>query len=84
LSAALFVVFCLELGVFLLLYPWTDSWTDNYFSVAVPDSALPKWRAIWNNAYLRGAVSGLGVVNLWIAVGEILRLVARGVRSADR
>ena len=76
LSSVLFVVFCFELGLFLLVYPWTDAWADNYFSVAVPDSALSTWRTLWNNPYVRGGVSGLGLVNVWIAVAEVFRMFA--------
>jgi len=74
LSAVLFVVFCFELGLFLLIYPWTDSWTDNYFSVAVPDRAVTFWRVWWNNPYVRGGVSGLGLVNVWIAIAEVFQM----------
>jgi len=74
LSAVLFVIFCFELGLFLLVYPWTDSWADNYFSVAVPDRAVISWREWWNNPYVRGAVSGLGLVNVWIAVAEVFQM----------
>jgi len=81
LSAVLFVVFCFELGLFLLVYPWTDAWADNYFSVAVPDRALSTWRELWNNPYVRGAVSGLGVVNVWIAIAEVFRMFADRGRS---
>jgi hypothetical protein len=28
----------------------------------------------WDNAYLRGAVSGLGIVNVYISLVEIFRL----------
>jgi len=83
LSSVLFVIFCFELGLFLLVYPWTDAWADNYFSVAVPDSALSSWRALWNNSYVRGAVSGLGLVNLWIAVAEVFRMFASWGRRAE-
>ena len=38
-------------------------------------SALaPEWRQYWDNAYLRGAVSGLGVLNVYISLAEIFRL----------
>jgi hypothetical protein len=84
LSSVLFVVFCFELGLFLLVYPWTDAWGDNYFSVAVPDSALSGWRALWNNTYVRGAVSGLGLVNVWIAVAEVFRMFAGRGAKAER
>jgi hypothetical protein len=82
LSAVLFVVFCFELGLFLLVYPWTDAWQDNYFSVAVPDSLVSAWRAAWNNPYARGAVSGLGLVNVWIAIAEVFHMFA-GRRNDD-
>ncbi len=76
LSAVLFVIFCFELGLFLLIYPWTDSWSDNYFSVAVPDRAVTFWREWWNNPYVRGGVSGMGLVNVWIAIAEVFQMFA--------
>jgi hypothetical protein len=69
LSAILLVTFCLEIGLFLLIFPWSEYWTTNYFS-----AFLPAWRPYWTNAYFRGAVSGLGVANLYIALAEIFRL----------
>ena len=38
----LFVIFCLELGLFLLIYPWTESWSDNYFSIPAGQSITVK------------------------------------------
>ena len=35
LMSVLFIIFCFELGLFLLIYPWTDGWSDNYFAWAV-------------------------------------------------
>jgi hypothetical protein len=37
-------------------------------------SLAPEWRVYWFNAYVRGAVSGLGIVNVYIALLEIFRL----------
>jgi hypothetical protein len=74
LSSVLFVIFCFELGLFLLIYPWTDAWAENFFSSAVPDTAVSFWQQGWNNPYVRGAVSGLGLVNIWIAIAEVFRL----------
>jgi len=68
-SAVLFVTFCLEVGSFLLIFPWTDYWDANFFS-----SFVPEWHQYWVNLYVRGAVSGLGVVNLYICFTEIIRL----------
>ena len=73
-ASVLFVIFCLELGLFLMIYPWTESWSANYFSWIGPLKLQPRWHEIWNNPYLRGAVSGLGLVNIWVAVAEALRM----------
>jgi hypothetical protein len=68
-SAVLLVTFCLEIGLFLVIFPWTEYWDNNYFSALVP--AL---RDYWDNMYFRGAISGLGVADLYIALVEIFRL----------
>jgi hypothetical protein len=67
--AVLFVTFCLEIGFFLLIFPWTEYWDNNYFS-----SMFPALRHFWENTYFRGAVSGLGVLNLYISFIEAFRL----------
>ncbi len=41
----------------------------NYFS-----DILPSLRPFWDNLYVRGAISGIGVVNLYIALVELFRL----------
>jgi len=68
-SAILFITFCLEIGFFLLVFPWTEYWDSNYFS-----SLFPAWLPYWDNMYVRGAISGVGVVNLYISFIEIFRL----------
>jgi len=74
LSSVLFIVFCFELGLFLLVYPWTDAWSQNYFSWLAAKHFQSAWHEFWNNTYLRGAVSGVGLVNVWIAVTEVFRM----------
>jgi hypothetical protein len=68
-SAVVFITFCLEIGLFLLIFPWTEYWDGNYFS-----GLMPQMKSYWDNLYVRGAVSGLGVVNLHISFVEIFRL----------
>ena len=68
-SAVIFITFCLEIGLFLLIFPWTDYWPVNYFSTVIPG-----WSNYWDNMYVRGAISGLGVLNLYISFIEIFRL----------
>ena len=68
-GAILFIAFCMEIGLFLLIFPWTDAWSSSYFP-----SLRPEWHRYWGNTYVRGAISGLGVVNLYISFVEVLRL----------
>jgi hypothetical protein len=70
LSAILFCVFCLELGLFLLIYPWMGSlWNHNWLF-----SLRPEWQKFLLSEQFRGAVSGLGILNLFIGFLEIIRL----------
>ena len=66
-AAILFVTFCLEVGFFLLIFPWTDNW-DKFASFAA------RLRPYCDNLYVRGAISGIGIVNLYISLGEMFRL----------
>jgi hypothetical protein len=68
-TALLFIVFCLEVGVVLLVFPWSEYWDNNFFS-----NLIPSMRELWDNPYLRGAVSGLGIVNIYISFSELFRL----------
>ncbi len=83
LSSVLFIIFCFELGLFLLIYPWTDGWGDNYFAWALPGAVQTTWHTFWNNSYVRGGISGLGVVNLWIAILEVFRLFSRNRQAGS-
>ena len=68
-----FALFTLEVGLFLLIFPWTDTWFFNYFQ---DSNAL--FRNIWEDPFFRGAISGLGAVNTYLAVLEFLRTL-RGI-----
>ena len=65
----LLVILCFQVGIFLLAFPWSPYWNNNYFSWL-----SPAWRELWINPYFRGAVSGLGMVNLCLSVIEVFRL----------
>jgi len=69
LSALIFIVFAMELGIFLLVFPWSVLWDHNLFA-----TMGPLWLRYWDNPYLRGAISGLGLLNIYIALAEIFRL----------
>jgi hypothetical protein len=52
-----------ELGVALILLPWSDYWDVNYFLYQYPSIGL-----ILKNSYLRGMISGLGIINIMFAL----------------
>ena len=64
-----FILFCVEIGLILVALPWTRLWDNNYFFSL--DPRLSSWLM---SSYVRGGVSGLGLVNLGIALAELFRL----------
>jgi hypothetical protein len=64
----LHIILSLYFGVALLALPWLSAWEDNYFLYI-----LPKLRPIVTNSFFKGAVLGLGLVNILIGMQEIVR-----------
>ena len=62
----LYILYSLEVGVFLLFLPWLAIWENNYLLYRFPD-----FRPVVANSFLRGAVLGLGIVNIAIGLQEI-------------
>lgn len=55
----LFILYCVEAGVFLLLAPWSPRWDDT--ALRMPMIQLAGWLL---HPAARGAVSGFGLVHL--------------------
>jgi len=67
--AILYVVICFEMGAFLFLYPWVPLWNQNFFMAHFP------WvYSLARNYYIRGSISGLGLVDIFLAFHEVWRL----------
>ena len=62
-----------SMGVLLVLLPWLPSWSQNYFS-----GGSLGWYSVWMNPYFRGAISGVGVLNLSVSFLELFRLMRSG------
>ena len=67
-----FAIFTFEIGLFLVVFPWVDIWSLNYFS-----EWFPALENIWDEPYFRGAITGLGLVNIYVACAEVLHLFRR-------
>jgi hypothetical protein len=76
-SRLLLVVLFLEIGFVLVVVPWSSFWDRNYFVASLP--ALQPFVA---NNFVRGAVSGLGLVNIAAGIVELFSLlVSRPAQS---
>ncbi len=62
----LLVAYFLEVGLLLFVAPWSGFWERNYFVHVVPGLG-----AITGNFFVRGAVSGLGLVNVAAGLSEL-------------
>lgn len=68
----LFVLYCLEAGVFFTVAPWTRFWSLNPLLHYNPLIAL-----IADNAWFRGFVSGFGLAHFIVGIRELYELLAR-------
>ena len=67
----------LLVGLILAVAPWTTLWDANYLL-----SPHPVMRSVLLSAFTRGAVSGLGLVNIVLAGHEALEyLLSPGHRT---
>lgn len=70
-----FALYCLEAGLFFTIVPWTRLWTFNPLLQSNFTVSL-----VAGNPFVRGFVSGLGLVHLLIGIRDIAQL-ARARRS---
>jgi hypothetical protein len=66
----------LEAGLALILVPWSEVWDINFFVYQYPALGL-----FANNPFVRGAISGLGLVNVFLVLDAFRR---RGSAVASR
>ena len=68
LSLGVLVIFCLYLGLLIAVLPWwKDMWDRNALLLR-----HPAMHAILIRGPVRGLISGLGVLDLWIGISELI------------
>lgn len=67
----LLIALFVEIGLVLTIVPWSGYWERNYFA-----ETWPLLHAFITNNFIRGAVSGLGLLNLAVAFLELFALFA--------
>jgi hypothetical protein len=59
------VMVWIELGMILVFVPWKRAWTDNSFVLN-----YPQLREFLGMNFVRGAVTGIGLLDLWMAISR--------------
>jgi hypothetical protein len=91
LTVIFYILLCLEAGIFLTLLPWWQpwgmgDWGDNFFLVMVAQkTGLYGLQRAVASGWVRGAVTGVGLLNLAMAFWEIFHFGAsvRRLQGAD-
>ena len=63
----IYVLFCIEIGGFLFFLPWLPLWLNNNLL-----AHWPALRHVLEHPFVRGAVSGLGLVDVWLGIAEAI------------
>lgn len=75
LTVIFFIILCVLLGFYLILSPWDGlfgPWGENHLLVFLSDKVgSPGLQKAIASTWFRGAVTGLGVLNLIIAFWEV-------------
>ena len=77
LTVIFFIILCLQAGITLTLIPWISlgtigDWGDNFLLAYVTQkTGLPIIGEAVNSGWVRGAVTGLGILNIVIAFWEM-------------
>jgi hypothetical protein len=94
LSVIFYIILCLEIGIALTVAPWwphgmwgMGDWGNNYFLLyAARTTGIQGLQSVVASGWVRGAVSGVGLLNLGIAFWEIFnfnKTVAALQRQTD-
>jgi hypothetical protein len=68
LELSLFVLLRLYVGALVFLLPWRSIWTTNAWIIHLPTVAN-----FISQGWVRGLVSGLGLLNVWVALSVLFR-----------
>ena len=69
-GSLIYLFYLFEVGLFLLLVPWSSLWEGNYFV-----AELPLLRSLCLSPFTRGAVSGVGFLHLLAGVLDSMTFI---------
>jgi len=85
LSVIFYIILCFEIGILLACLPWIpqgmfglSDWSNNYFLVlATRKTGFYGLQSFVASGWVRGAVSGVGLLNIGMAIWETLHFRER-------
>ena len=72
------MAYFLEVGLLLIVLPWSRFWEHNYFA-----QSWPLLTPFITNSFVRGGVTGLGFVNLLAGVADLAPIFTSRADSLD-
>ncbi|MDX6290237.1 MAG: hypothetical protein QOH42_2036 [Blastocatellia bacterium] len=89
LSVIFYIILCLEIGLVLTVLPWVphgwlglSDWSNNYFLLLAAHKAGYGVQRFVASGWVRGAVSGIGILNLGMGIWEMINF-RKTVRALD-
>jgi hypothetical protein len=89
LSVIFYIILCLEIGIVLTVLPWVphgwfglSDWGNNYFLLLAAHKTGYGLQRFVASGWVRGAVSGLGILNIAMGAWEIINF-RRTMRALD-
>ncbi|HEU4387015.1 MAG TPA: hypothetical protein VFV34_04415 [Blastocatellia bacterium] len=72
-TVVVFILICIEIGLLLTIIPWIDYWNSNHLLILLAERLhWPQLISIARSGFVRGAVTGLGLLNLMLAAREVI------------
>jgi hypothetical protein len=75
-SLLIYVLVCIEVGMLLLVLPWSPVWENNALLLAHFEL-----REFLQIGFVRGAISGLGLVNVFLGIWEAVHYSEKDLRA---
>ena len=63
-----FIFICVVIGILLIAAPWLPIWSENSLLIG-----FPRLHEFLMNDFVRGLVSGLGLIDIGLAISEAVR-----------
>lgn len=85
-TVIIYILISFEVGILLLILPWySQFWEENFFLYLMTDRFHAPWLPnLMASGWVRGGVTGLGIVNILLGILEIINFRQRVDDLAER